>query len=151
MSTSIAYFVVALLLGTFMEYVIHRFYLHSKLRHWVIRRHKLHHKTYVRHSIASEFLGFLPPALPLAWIGFMHGIYSGIAFLVGQLTFVLALAVGHKWSHEAPHRLFWMDPVVHASHHDGDAHFNYGVLTTFWDRIFGTYCPKHDCRQRKRV
>lgn len=122
-----------------MEYLLHRFFLHTWLRHWVIHRHKLPHKTYVRYSIASEFVGFFPPAIPFLWVGFVHSTPAGLAFVASEVTFVLAEAVAHKWSHEAPHRLFWTDPAVHAVHHTGGARWNYGVLTTFWDRVFGTY------------
>ena len=139
MVTLVAFFLAALALGTVVEYLLHRFFLHSRLRHWVIRRHKLHHKTYVCYSIASEFVGFFPPAIPFLWVGFVHSTPAGLAFVAGEVAFVLAEAVAHKWSHEAPHRLFWMDPVVHAAHHTAGARWNYGVLTTFWDRVFGTY------------
>lgn len=139
MVTLAAFFLAALALGTVVEYLLHRFVLHSRLRHWVIRRHKLHHKTYVRYSIASEFLGFFPPAIPFLWVGFVHSTPAGLAFVAGEVAFVLAEAVAHKLSHEAPHRLFWMDPAVHAAHHADGGRWNYGVLTTFWDRVFGTY------------
>jgi len=139
MLTLVTFFLAALAMGTWVEYLLHRFFLHSGLRHWVIRRHKLHHKTYVRYSIASEFLGFFPPAIPFLWVGFVHSVPAGFAFVAGEVAFVLAEAVAHKWSHEAPHRLFWMDPAVHAVHHTHGSRSNYGVLTTFWDRVFGTY------------
>ncbi len=139
MATRIAFFVAALALGTLVEYLRHRFFLHSRLRHGVIRRHKMHHKTYVRYSIASEFLGFFPPAIPFLWVGFVYSTAAGIAFIAGEVAFVLAVAAAHKWSHQAPHRLFWMDPAVHALHHTDGVRWNYGVLTTFWDRVFGTY------------
>ncbi len=139
MATPAAFFLFACVLGTLVEYLLHRFFLHSRFHHWVIRRHKLHHKTHVRYSIASEFLGFFPAAIPLLWVGFVHSTSAGIAFIAGEFVFVLAVAVAHKWSHEAPHRLFWMNPAVHAVHHTGSVRWNYGVLTTFWDRVFGTY------------
>jgi sterol desaturase/sphingolipid hydroxylase (fatty acid hydroxylase superfamily) len=139
MVTLVAFFAAALALGTLVEYLLHRFFLHARLRHWVVRRHKLHHKTYVRYSIASEFVGFFPPAIPFLWVGFVHSTPAGLAFIAGECAFVLAEAVAHKWSHEAPHRLFWMDPAVHAVHHTAGVRWNYGVLTTFWDRVFGTY------------
>jgi sterol desaturase/sphingolipid hydroxylase (fatty acid hydroxylase superfamily) len=139
MAILLAFFVGALVLGTLVEYLLHRFFLHSRLRHWVIRRHKLHHKKYVRYSVASEFLGFFPPAVPFLWVGFVHSTAAGLAFIAGEFAYLLAEAVAHKWSHEAPRRLFWMDPAVHALHHEGRAKSNYGVLTTFWDRVFGTY------------
>lgn len=137
MGTWLAFFAAAIVLGTLVEYLLHRFFLHSRWRHRVIRRHKMHHKTYVRYTVASEFLGFFPPAVPFLWVGFVHGTPAGLAFIAGKVVFVLAVA--HKWSHEAPHRLFWMNPAVHAVHHTGGARWNYGVVTTFWDRVFGTY------------
>jgi sterol desaturase/sphingolipid hydroxylase (fatty acid hydroxylase superfamily) len=139
MATVVIAFVAALALGTLVEYLLHRFFLHSRLRHRVVRRHKMHHKTYVRYSVASEFLGFFPAAVPFLWLGFLHSVAAGIAFAAGSVVYVLAEALAHKWSHEAPHRLFWMDPAVHAVHHTDSVRWNFGVLTTFWDRVFGTY------------
>lgn len=139
MAVIIAFFAAGLALGTLVEYLVHRFFLHSRLRHWVIRRHKMHHKTYVRYSVASEFRGFFPAAVPFLWVGFVHSTAAGLAFVAGEVAYVLAVAVAHKWSHEAPHRLFWMDPAVHAVHHADSVRWNFGVLTTFWDRVFGTY------------
>lgn len=136
---ALAFFLAALAMGTVAEYLLHRFFLHSRLRHWLIRRHKLHHKAYIRYSIASEFAGFFPPAIPFLWVGFVHSTTAGLAFVSGAVVFVLAEAVAHKWSHEAPHRLFWMNPAVHAIHHAEGVRWNYGVLTTFWDRVLGTY------------
>ncbi len=92
MATRIALFVAALALGTLVEYLLHRFFLHSRLRHGVIRRHKMHHKTYVRYSIASEFLGFFPPAIPFLWVGFVYSTAAGIAFIAGEVAFVRAVA-----------------------------------------------------------
>ncbi len=139
MMTVLVAFATALLLGSLVEYLLHRYFLHSRLRHWVVRRHKLHHKTYVRYSVASEFFGFLPPAVPVIWVGFLHSVAGGVGFAAGALAYVLAVALAHKWSHEAPHRLFWMDPAVHALHHDDRPRWNFGVVTPFWDRVFGTY------------
>lgn len=139
MTPLLAFFFAAIILGTLIEYLLHRYFLHSRLRHWVIFRHKMHHKTYVRYSIASEFLGFFPGAIPFLWIGFVHSTAAGIAFIIGAIVYVLAVAVAHKWSHEAPHRLFWMNPVVHEVHHTDSVRWNYGVVTSFWDRVFGTY------------
>jgi sterol desaturase/sphingolipid hydroxylase (fatty acid hydroxylase superfamily) len=145
MSTLVAFFLAALAIGSVVEYFVHRFVLHSRFRFWMIRRHKLHHKTYVRYSIASEFLGFFPPAVPLLWIGFVHSAPAGLAFAAGTVAYVLAVAVVHKWSHEAPHRLFWMHPAVHGVHHECGAGWNYGVVTPFWDRVFGTYRARAPC------
>jgi sterol desaturase/sphingolipid hydroxylase (fatty acid hydroxylase superfamily) len=139
MATVLSFFAAAVVLGTLVEYLTHRFFLHSRFRLGVVHRHRMHHKTYVRYSVVSEFFGFSPPAVPLLWVGFVHSSAAGFAFVAGAAAYVLAVAVAHKWSHEAPHRLFWMDPAVHALHHDGRARSNFGVLTTFWDRALGTY------------
>ncbi len=139
MCTVAVFFVAALALGSLIEYLLHRFVLHSRLQHWAVRRHKRHHKTHVRYSIVSEFFGFLPAAVPFLWIGFVHSPLAGGAFAAGSVVYVLAVAVAHKWSHEAPHRLFWMNPAVHAVHHRASVRWNFGVVTRFWDRVFGTY------------
>src|SRR5690242_8957688 len=133
-------FLAALVVGTFAEYVIHRFFLHTRrFTNWVTRRHKMHHKRYVRHSVLSDFVDFFPPAVPVLPLGFLFGVPAGVGFAAGTVAYVLWVALCHKWSHEAPRRMFWMHPNVHAVHHDRPPRWNFGVTTGFWDRVFGTY------------
>jgi sterol desaturase/sphingolipid hydroxylase (fatty acid hydroxylase superfamily) len=139
MAVFVAFFLFAIGLGTLIEYLLHRFFLHSRLRNWLTRRHKLHHKTSVRYSLLSEFAGFFPGAVPFLWIGFIHSPAAGGAFVLGSVAYVFLVALCHKWSHEAPGRLFWLNPNVHALHHARGPKWNFGVTTAFWDRVFGTY------------
>ena len=133
-------FLAALFVGTLVEYAVHRYVLHTRrFTNYFVRRHKLHHKTYERHSLASEFAGFFPWAVPVLPLGFLFGVPAGVGFAAGTVVYVLWVALCHKWSHEAPHRLFWMSPNVHAVHHDHPPRWNFGVTTGFWDRVFGTY------------
>jgi sterol desaturase/sphingolipid hydroxylase (fatty acid hydroxylase superfamily) len=132
-------FLAAVLLGTLVEYLAHRFVLHARWRTRVVRRHRLHHKRYVRYSLVSEFAGFFPGAVPFLGLGFVYGRAAGVAFLAGGVGYVVLLAACHKLSHQDPRRLFWMNPNLHALHHDRHPRCNYGITTGLWDRVFGTY------------
>jgi sterol desaturase/sphingolipid hydroxylase (fatty acid hydroxylase superfamily) len=127
------------LLGSLVEYLAHRFYLHARRRTRVVRRHRMHHKTYVRYSLLSEFFGFFPAAVPFLWLGFLGGRTTGVAFAAGGAGYVLLVAACHKLSHQAPRWLFWLNPNLHALHHDRHPRCNYGITTSLWDRVFGTY------------
>ena len=132
-------FALAFPVGTLAEYVLHRFVLHSHSRTFVSRRHRLHHKSNLADSLWGDFRDFLPGMVPFCWLGFLHGVPAGLAFLAGGVAYVLLLASVHKLSHERPRLVFWMRPNSHALHHGQTPRHNFGIVTRFWDRVFGTY------------
>lgn len=131
--------VAGLFTGTLAEYVVHRFVVHSRQRWFVTRRHAMHHKHNAADTVWGDFRDFLPWILPVAWLGFLAGVWPGVGFLLGCIGHVLLLALVHHWSHDCPRRIFWMNPNVHEVHHSRTPRANYGVTTTLWDRVFGTY------------
>lgn len=76
--------------------------------------------------------------LPL-WLAIGKGeaLASFAGFLIGYLAFAAV--------HHAVHHSAWQGPLMryfkrlHAIHHHGNSTRNFGVITDFWDRVFGTY------------
>jgi sterol desaturase/sphingolipid hydroxylase (fatty acid hydroxylase superfamily) len=138
-----AVIVIAFLLtfpaGTLVEYTLHRFLLHSRNRSFISRRHRLHHKSNQADTLWGDFRDFLPGMVPFCWLGFLHSVVAGLAFLVGGLGYVFLLASVHKLSHERPRLVFWMSPNSHVLHHGETPRHNFGIVTRFWDVVFGTY------------
>lgn len=138
-------FAVAYCAGTLVEYIMHRFVLHSNIRSgvmlWITQRHWNHHISNEADHIWGDFRDSLPVTLAFCWLGFLHSWPIGLAFLAGTLFYTFILAISHKWSHEHPNWLVTLGIPVHAAHHDGKANVNYGVTTMFWDWVFRTYEP----------
>jgi sterol desaturase/sphingolipid hydroxylase (fatty acid hydroxylase superfamily) len=131
-------FALALPVGTLTEYLIHRFVLHSRWRSRITRRHRMHHKANDSDTLWGDFRDFLPGLLPVGWLGFLWSPAVGVGFLLGGAVYVFVLALVHKLSHERPELVFWMRDNAHALHHGTAPRSNFGVVTRFWDRVFGT-------------
>lgn len=125
--------------GTLVEYVLHRFVLHSHSRTLISRRHRLHHKSNRADTLWGDFRDFCPGMVPFCWFGFLHSTVAGVAFLLGGVVYVFILALVHKLSHERPRLVFWMNPNAHEFHHGDTPRLNFGIVSRFWDRVFGTY------------
>ena len=132
--------IVGLAVWTFAEYLLHRFVLH----HWPYFKdqHQAHHdetrEMIGTPTIFSLLVFYVLIYLPL-WLGFGSGyalpLFAG--FIAGYLAFDgVHYAVHHM---QGQGRLLRAWKKIHAIHHHGDADHNYGVLTDFWDRVFGTY------------
>jgi sterol desaturase/sphingolipid hydroxylase (fatty acid hydroxylase superfamily) len=135
-----AMFLSGLVGWTFAEYVLHRYALH----HWPYfsAQHMAHHRE-PRAMIGAPTLfsvGFFTLAAFLpAWLllgrDLAFGWYAG--FLVGYVAFcAVHQMVHHSSSNSAALRYF---KRLHALHHHGDSNRNFGVITSFWDHVFGTY------------
>ena len=138
---SVAYlFILGLMVWTLAEYLLHRFVLHG----WpyFAKFHQAHHDD--------------PHALIAAPTVFSLGIFAGIALLpatllaglwpalpwfAGFLSGYLAFGTIHHIVHhsESRHVVIRHFKKFHARHHHGTDGQNFGVLTSFWDRVFGTY------------
>lgn len=142
--TSVIYVVVLTAVGlgvwTFAEYLLHRFVLH----HWPYFKdqHQAHHdetqEMIGTPTIFTLLFFYVAIYLPL-WLGLGAGmalpLFAG--FIAGYLAFdAVHYSVHHM---QGQNRLLRAWKKIHAIHHHGDADKNYGVLTDFWDRVFGTY------------
>jgi sterol desaturase/sphingolipid hydroxylase (fatty acid hydroxylase superfamily) len=65
------------------------------------------------------------------------GALAGLA--LGYLAYIAAHHAIHHWR-IAPGHVLYALKIRHAMHHRGDE-VNFGVVTTLWDRAFGTYRP----------
>jgi sterol desaturase/sphingolipid hydroxylase (fatty acid hydroxylase superfamily) len=138
-----------------LGYWIHRF-LHNRWMRIFWRAHMVHHlKLYPPGDFLSEKyraagkadtgLLFLPFAIPLVGI-LLWLLPLGIALtLIGTLGIVSWL---NNYVHNQFHirgswmerwGLFWHMRRLHWIHHAKNMHKNYGILTTYTDKTFGTY------------
>ena len=125
---------------SFTEYLLHRFVLH----HWPYfsGHHKAHHDS-PRSMIGAPTLFTLAFfaavfCLPL-WL--LDGEAIALSSFAGFLTGYVAYGAIHHAVHHAEGQglLLRHFKRLHAIHHHGSCDRNFGVLTSFWDRVFGTY------------
>jgi sterol desaturase/sphingolipid hydroxylase (fatty acid hydroxylase superfamily) len=151
-------FAVAFSVGTFFDYMVHRFLLHGPL--W--RLHENHHLTSIVSNVmpgiaARPFVivpNFLINAASCAAI-------FGVVELIGRpqliatfirllpallLTFTFVACASHSnflrrfdWVEIAFRSVLVIGPREHLLHHAAAIKGNYGNFTTVWDRAFGTY------------
>ena len=138
----IAEFIVGLFVWTFAEYLLHRFVLHSWPYFTDI--HLAHH------ADAQDMIG--TPTI-FSVLFFYGGIYVPLWWLLGSAVALpsfsgfiagyLAFAAVHFFVHHSSgtNRFLRSWKKLHAIHHHSKTGNNYGVLTDFWDRVFGTYSP----------
>ena len=133
-------FILGLVIWTLAEYLLHRFVLHS----WpyFARYHQAHHDD-PRALIGSPTLFSLAifASIVLLPAALLLGLWPALPCFAGFLSGYIAFAgvheiVHHSQSQNAVLRHF---KRLHARHHHGTEALNFGVLTSFWDRVFGTY------------
>lgn len=132
-------FVSAPVVASLVEYLAHR----AMHRGWLLaRRHARHHRTPQGQGVLPEMIDYAGASLPLMPMGFVFGVAAGVGFVGGALVYVFFAAWAHQMHHERPELVFWMRTPVHRVHHDRQLkRANFGLVTDFWDRVFGTYVP----------
>lgn len=125
-----AYAALGVLLWTLVEYWGHRSVLHTFFWHG---NHERHHKH------PHEFGVYPVWQMPLVW---------GAVFIAAPADVFCGLMIGYVWFLSLHHVLHhvrlaqgsWLHNYErwHDQHHTL-THFNYGVTTQVWDRVFGTY------------
>jgi sterol desaturase/sphingolipid hydroxylase (fatty acid hydroxylase superfamily) len=141
-------FLFAIVLGTFIEYAVHR------LMHFgafLQRKHAKHHQAGHGQGWLGEFSDYFLPSLLIIWIGFPFSIALGIGFAIGAFVYAGMAAYAHQVQHENPDLVFWLRRPVHHLHHKHKMwKHNFGILVDFWDRVFGTY-RREDWQPSKRL
>ena len=123
-------FGLSIVIGTFLEYWIHR------ILHIVnSRKHLDHHRTGKNKCGILVETGFYT-LLFLPLILFFYFIF-GLPFLVGSLLFIFFMNYSHELQHAQPQAVFWMKKPIHVVH-DQKPKMNFGITTQFWDWCFGT-------------
>ena len=142
-------FIAGAFTWTFMEYLLHRFVLHYvEDSPWIQRWHNFIHGAHhdvpndLRFVTASPFVTF--PIAVLLWALFylvlgwnwVWPFFAG--FGLGYLLYEYTHYAIHKYP-QPPHPLLkglWQN---HYLHHYRTPEKRFGVTTTLWDRVFGTY------------
>lgn len=126
---------------SFYEYALHRWIYHV-VPGPVRRIHRLHHRDRSL-LIGSPFYFSLGICAVTWWlaaqvVGARLGAIVAGVILLGYASF----SVVHHLSHADRALPGWLDRLRrHHLHHHRHAAVNFGVLTTFWDRVFGTFRP----------
>jgi sterol desaturase/sphingolipid hydroxylase (fatty acid hydroxylase superfamily) len=126
---------------TLVEYCIHRWLLHDP-RSVLYQAHEAHHLDPHRPSaffFPASFLVLMPIWLLLADLLRIHGTSF---FLCGFSAAYFYYGALHHFEHttrinQIPFRWLQGRWAAHSVHHHLD-HTNYGVMTSFWDNVFGT-------------
>jgi sterol desaturase/sphingolipid hydroxylase (fatty acid hydroxylase superfamily) len=123
---------------TFAEYWIHRTLYHRAP--WLSELHDRHHEAPSDYfgvpSFVSSGIVIVIAYAPFyaVWPTFADGFVSGV--LIGYAAYMIVHHATHHWA-IAPSDWLYAARVRHLGHHyHDDIHF--GVVTGFWDRIFGT-------------
>lgn len=135
--------ILAFLIGTFVEWVVH-YLMHRRIL--LGKVHSLHHAEGTGQGWFGEFLVYFLPALPfmvgcllIAWLA-LDILWFGVGLVIGGSLYAAFAAYAHQVQHERPELTFWMPRPVHYIHHAHNMwHHNFGISFDFWDRIFGTY------------
>jgi dihydroceramide fatty acyl 2-hydroxylase len=133
---------------TLVEYSIHRWLLHD-------RRSSLFHLHEAHHNHPEKPSAFLFPTsiivLMLVWLFLTHVVHmqSASFFLAGLSAGYCYFGVLHHVEHstrinQIPFRWLQSRWAAHSVHHHIEEN-NFGVITSFWDYVFGTHQ-----KQRKR-
>jgi len=132
---------LGLLTWTIVEYGVHRFVLHSVDA--LARLHEQHHATpgaYVGTptwvSLLCFALGGFAPALVLFGWEVANGATIGLLF--GYLWYLLVHDAVHR-RHLQRGSLLYPAKMHHALHHHAKVAGNFGVTSSFWDRVCGTH------------
>jgi sterol desaturase/sphingolipid hydroxylase (fatty acid hydroxylase superfamily) len=135
---------------TLIEYSIHRWLLHNP-KSVLFPLHAAHHN---HPETPSAFL--FPTSLVVlgtVWLLFAKGLHlpSSAFFIAGVAAGYCYFGTVHHVEHstrinQLPFR--WMQKrwAAHSVHHHFDTN-NYGVITSFWDYVFGTHQKQHKRRQ----
>lgn len=141
-------YVIFIILGVLtwpvLEYLLHRYLGHElSLETLFKKEHLTHHR--VRNFFAPAIYKVSFAILVLGGItllGYFLNLKTEINFYVGG---ILGMYLFYEWLHYIFHtrapktKIGSLLRKHHFSHHFRNAHSNYGVTNTFFDKVFGTY------------
>ncbi len=139
----VAAFVIGCGVWTLVEYTVHRWLYHNVA--FFDKLHDLHHDDPTSLIGAPSFIAigviFLLFYLPFYFINyqFAGGFTSGI--LVGYFAYMLVHHASHHWT-LTPGTLLYRLRMAHMAHHFHAEEANFGIITMFWDKLFGTYVER---------
>ncbi|HVU75548.1 MAG TPA: sterol desaturase family protein [Candidatus Paceibacterota bacterium] len=133
--------IVGLGVGSLGEYWVHRLMHAGKL---YAVEHFAHHSLNAPQGWLREYWAYICAsglwlvAAGLAAYWFL-GTPVAAGWLVGSFGFLAFSAYTHMLYHIDPNLVFWIRRPIHVFHHEWSARYNFGVTSTVWDRMFGTY------------
>lgn len=136
----------------FFVWTLTEYWLHRTVFHWVPKTtwgerfhfllHGVHHD-YVNDKLRlvmppGASLGLAAVFLPSYWL--LMGAWA-LPFFAGKATGYLAYDMIHYYTHHGKPTSTWMKRLRahHMNHHHNKDGRKYGVSTTLWDHVFGTY------------
>lgn len=127
---------------SFVEYAFHRWIFHTELVIWSELHASHHHDP--QQPVALPFW-FSAVSAPVFFWGLTHGTSAFVAHFVlcGFFAAYFSYGVLHHLQHSIRIKdvpLYWLRRlwIDHAVHH-GREDVNFGVTTSLWDRLLGTY------------
>jgi sterol desaturase/sphingolipid hydroxylase (fatty acid hydroxylase superfamily) len=142
----------SLALWTLLEYLLHRYVLHHFP--YVKEMHHAHHVE-EKASIGTPTwasLGVFAIVIVLpAWLGLGPFMASAITagMMAGYLWYISVHHIVHHW-HPGHSSYVYGLKRRHALHHHFDETANFGVSSSFWDRVFGTIAEAPVRQPRRR-
>lgn len=127
----------SIFLGVLLEYILHRWIIHSRFKLFS-HIHNIHHKRNQADSVFTNYLTYIWITLPVIWVGFYYDWIGGICFVIGTMIYVYLLSLIHHKAHMAVTEFDKIMYHYHWIHHQNNKK-NFGVTTSFWDKVFGTY------------
>lgn len=128
---------------SFLEYILHRFVLHHlrPFKDWHGDHHQEPTASVGTPTVLSLLFIALIIFLPSVWIaGWQIGGGFALGLLLGYSVYTWVHHGEHHW--RGQNKWFRTLKRAHAIHHYAHSDCNYGVITSFWDRLFGTYRQK---------
>lgn len=142
----ILFFLFGFFSWTFLEYVIHRYWGHTRKKKPLnpfTAEHRRHHAEF--NYFAAAWKKLISAVLVLAGVtlvvGLPFGWTYGLAFAIGLAGMYLVYEAIHSLAHKrAPINAYgrWFR-MHHFYHHFRSPKSNHGVSTPIWDMVFGTY------------
>src|SRR5262245_54656357 len=136
MWTGVVAFLIALFVGTLVEYWGHRL-----MHKWLLKKkHAEHHRDGWGQGWLGEFWDYFVGTVFILPLGFLWSVEAGIGFAAGGVFFCAFAAYSHQLQHERPELCFWMIRPVHFIHHNDHMwKNNFGISCDLWDHVFRTY------------
>jgi sterol desaturase/sphingolipid hydroxylase (fatty acid hydroxylase superfamily) len=131
--------VVGATLWTLIEYIMHRVIYH---RVPIFEKyHEAHHTDPRAYVGAPPMVGtsvvFLVSFVPLVAFSPVIANAVSVGMLMGYTIYMIVHHACHFWTPTTRGYLY-RARLHHAVHHYRDDNGNFGVITSFWDRVFGT-------------
>lgn len=142
----IFFFMVGVFSWTFLEYMIHRFWGHSKKKKTLnpfTPEHRRHHAefNYFAPAWKKGLAAVVVLAVLTLLVGLPFGWVNGFVYALGVAGMYVVYEAIHSLAHKRPPinaygRWFRMH---HFYHHFRSPKSNHGVSSPLWDLVFGTY------------